>query len=60
MVKCLLHRGCSIACLPKIIEGMECLLECGQDVSGRAVEDALAKELLKGESITTVLEGRRK
>lgn len=60
MVKRLLRRGCSIACLPRIIEGMECLLECGQDVSGRAAEDTLAGELLRDGSIKKVLEERGK
>lgn len=60
MVKRLLRRGCSIACLPKIIEGMECLLECGKDVSGRAAEDTLAGELLRSESFKKVLEQRGK
>lgn len=47
MVKRLLHRGCSIVFLPKIIEGMECLLECGKDVSGREAEDVLAGEIMR-------------
>ena len=58
MVKRLLRRGCSIACLPKIIEGMECLQECGQEVSGRAAEDTLAGELLRDENLKKVLEKR--
>lgn len=47
MVKRLLHRDCSIVFLPKIIEGMECLLECGKDVSGREAEDVLAGEIMR-------------
>ena len=58
MVKRLLRRGCSIACLPKIIEGMECLLEGGRDVSGRAAEDTLAGELLRDGNIKRILEER--
>lgn len=47
MVKRLLRRGCSIVFLPKIIEEMECLLECGKDVSGGEAEDVLAGEIMR-------------
>lgn len=45
MTKRVLRKGCSIAYLPKIIEIMDCLLECGQSASGREAEDEIIREI---------------
>lgn len=45
MTKRALRKGCSIAYLPKIIEIMDRLLECGQSVSGREAEDEIIREI---------------